>query len=49
MFRGRGSIVYDPPVRTWDYDASFNNVKLLPPLTPMVDLIQQQMFTRFYQ
>jgi hypothetical protein len=48
-FRGRGSIVYDPPTRTWDYDASFNNVKLLPPLTPMVDLIQQQLFTRFYQ
>ncbi len=48
-FQGAGSIVYDPPTRVWDYDASFNNVKLLPPLTPMVDLLQQQMFTRFYQ
>ena len=48
-FQGGGSIVYDPPARIWDYDASFNNVKLLPPLTPMVDLIQQRMFTRFYQ
>ena len=48
-FQGAGSIVYDPPVRRWDYDASFNNVKLLPPLTPMVDLLQQRMFTRFYQ
>ena len=48
-FQGGGSIVYDPPARIWDYDASFNNVKLLPPLTPMVELIQQRMFTRFYQ
>jgi hypothetical protein len=48
-FRGRGSIVYDPPQRNWDYDASFNDVKLLPPITPMVNLIQQRMFTRFYQ
>jgi len=48
-FRGKGSIVYDPPQRNWDYDASFNNVKLLPPLTPMADLIQQRMFTRFYR
>lgn len=49
LFRGRGSIVYDPPVRNWDYDASFNNVKLLPPLTPMAELLQQRVFTRFYQ
>ncbi|MGE0823614.1 MAG: hypothetical protein AB7P18_16010 [Candidatus Binatia bacterium] len=48
-FQGGGSIVYDPPARNWDYDASFNNVKLLPPLTPRVNLLQQRMFTRFYQ
>jgi len=48
-FQGAGSIVYDPPTPVWDYDASFNNVKLLPPLTPMADLLQQRVFTRFYQ
>jgi hypothetical protein len=48
-FQGGGSIVYDPPARVWDYDAIFNDVRLLPPLTPMVDMLQQRVFTRFYQ
>jgi hypothetical protein len=46
---GGGCNIYDPPARNWDYDASFNNVNLLPPLTPRVNLMQQQLFTRFYQ
>jgi hypothetical protein len=46
---GGGCNIYDPPARNWDYDASFNNVDLLPPLTPRVNLMQQQLFTRFYQ
>jgi hypothetical protein len=41
--------IYNAPIRNWDYDASFNDNRLLPPLTPMVNLLQQQMFTRFYQ
>lgn len=41
--------IYDPPARNWDYDASFNNPNFLPPLTPQVNLLQQQLFTRFYQ
>ena len=46
---GGGCNIYDPPARNWDYDASFNNVDFLPPLTPRVNLMQQQLFTRFYQ
>jgi len=46
---GGGCNIYDPPARNWDYDASFNNVNFLPPLTPRVNLIQQHLFTRFYQ
>lgn len=46
---GGGCNIYDPPARNWDYDASFNDVRLLPPLTPNVNIIQQRMFTRFYQ
>jgi Tfp pilus assembly protein PilX len=48
-FQGGGSIVYDPPARNWDYDASFNDTRLLPPLTPQVNFVQQNRYTRFYQ
>jgi Tfp pilus assembly protein PilX len=41
--------IYDPPARNWDYDASFNDANFLPPLTPQVNLLRQQLFTRFYQ
>lgn len=43
-----GSPVYTAPQRNWDYDADFNEVEFLPPLTPKVTYIEQQMYTRFY-
>jgi hypothetical protein len=44
-----GSPVYTAPQRNWDYDASFNEVEFLPPLTPKVTYVQQRMYTRFYE
>jgi len=44
-----GSPYYTAPQRNWDYDASFNQVEFLPPLTPKVTYIQQRMYTRFYE
>lgn len=41
--------VYNPPDRPWNYDSDFNNVALLPPMTPTITWIQQRMYTRFYQ
>jgi hypothetical protein len=41
--------IYNPPVRNWNYDVAFNDVKKLPPLTPMVNMIQQRVYTRFYK
>ena len=44
-----GSPVYTAPKRPWDYDADFNDVKNLPPLTPKVTFLQQRVYTRFYK
>jgi hypothetical protein len=44
-----GGPVYTAPQRNWDYDASFNEVEFLPPLTPTVTYVQQRMYTRFYE
>jgi hypothetical protein len=41
--------MYNPPVRNWDYDAAFNDVRWLPPLTPKFTYVQQKMYTRFYK
>lgn len=41
--------IYDPPTRVWDYDADFNQVEKLPPLTPMITYVQQRLYTRFYK
>jgi hypothetical protein len=41
--------IYSPPARNWNYDIDFNDVKKLPPLTPMVKMIQQRVYTRFYK
>ena len=46
---GDAGNIYDPPQRWWDYDADFNQVENLPPLTPMFTYLQQRLFTRFYQ
>jgi Tfp pilus assembly protein PilX len=40
--------VYSPPTRNWDYDADFNNVANLPPLTPNVVYLRQDVFKRAY-
>jgi hypothetical protein len=41
--------IYDPPVRAWNYDARFNQVENLPPLTPNFTYVQQRLYTRFYR
>jgi hypothetical protein len=46
---GTGAGIYDPPNRPWNYDAAFDDVRNLPPLTPNITYIQQRMYTRFYQ
>jgi hypothetical protein len=40
--------IYSPPIRNWDYDKSFDNAGLLPPLTPRAVNLQQERFTRDY-
>jgi hypothetical protein len=42
---GTGCNIYNPPVRTWNYDPRFNDVKNLPPLTPRFVYVQQVLFT----
>jgi hypothetical protein len=41
--------IYRPPNRDWDYDADFNQVENLPPLTPLVTFVEQRLFTRMYK
>lgn len=43
-----GSGVYDPPTRAYDYDADFNVVEKLPPMTPKIVYVQQLLYTRIY-
>jgi Tfp pilus assembly protein PilX len=38
--------VYTPPVRNWNYDLSFNDAANLPPLTPRLFYISQNVFNR---
>lgn len=40
--------VYDPPERAYDYDADFNTVEKLPPMTPKIVYVQQLLYTRIY-
>jgi hypothetical protein len=46
---GNSCNIYDPPERPWDYDADFNFVEKLPPLTPKITYVQQRLYTRFYK
>jgi hypothetical protein len=46
---GSGCNIYNPPSRDWDYDADFNLVEKLPPLTPKITYVQQRLYTRFYK
>jgi hypothetical protein len=41
-----GAQVYDPPLRYWQYDSAFNAVSELPPLTPYVGYLKQELFSR---
>jgi hypothetical protein len=43
-----GSGVYDPPERAYDYDADFNTVQKLPPMTPKIVYVQQLLYTRIF-
>jgi hypothetical protein len=43
-----GSGVYDPPDRAYDYDADFNQVEKLPPMTPKIVYVQQLLYTRIF-
>jgi Tfp pilus assembly protein PilX len=42
-------VFYNPPARVWDYESQFNNPVWLPPMTPQVHMVQQQVYTRFYK
>ncbi len=44
-----GTGVYDPPIRNYDYDADFNQIEKLPPMTPKVVYVQQRIYTRIYE
>lgn len=44
-----GNQSYSPPSRQWDYQSQFNNPQWLPPMTPQVHMVQQQVYTRFYK
>jgi Tfp pilus assembly protein PilX len=38
--------IYYPPTRNWSYDTQFNNAANLPPLTPRVVSLKQELFSR---
>jgi Tfp pilus assembly protein PilX len=38
--------IYNPPIRNWSYDLKFNNAANLPPLTPRVLSLKQELFSR---
>jgi hypothetical protein len=46
---GAGCNIYNPPARNWDYDVDFQNVTLLPPLTPRFISVQQILFTENFR
>jgi hypothetical protein len=41
--------IYNPPTRNWNFDAAFNNVANLPPLTPRFVYVQQVLFTEDFK
>lgn len=44
-----GCNIYDAPTRAWNYDTNFQNVSLLPPLTPRVVSVEQILFTENFR
>jgi hypothetical protein len=41
--------IYDAPARNWDYDAAFQDVAQLPPLTPRFVAVEQILFTENFR
>jgi hypothetical protein len=41
--------IYNPPVRSWDYEPAFNDAANLPPLTPRFVYVQQVLFTESFK
>jgi hypothetical protein len=46
---GTACNIYDAPDRDWDFDADFNDVTLLPPLTPRLVWVQQTLFDQDFR
>ncbi len=46
---GNACNMYNPPTRNWDYDTDFQNVALLPPLTPRFVAVEQILFTENFR
>jgi len=46
---GAGCNIYNPPNRLWNYDADFQQVANLPPLTPRVVSVEQILFTENFR
>ncbi|HEV7731124.1 MAG TPA: PilX N-terminal domain-containing pilus assembly protein [Candidatus Binatia bacterium] len=44
-----GCNIYDAPIRAWNYDPDFQEVKNLPPITPRVVSVQQVLFTENFR
>ncbi len=44
-----GCNIYDAPGRAWNYDADFQEVRNLPPITPRVVSVQQVLFTENFR
>jgi hypothetical protein len=51
MWCGTGGAcnIYNPPVRNWNFDPSFNDAANLPPLTPRFVYVQQVLFTEDFK
>jgi Tfp pilus assembly protein PilX len=51
-FCGSGSLgdcnIYNPPKRNWRYDVQFNDAANLPPMTPRVISLKQELFSRSF-
>jgi len=41
-----GCNIYNPPLRNWDYDPDFNDVKNIRPLTPRFVSVEQVLFSQ---
>jgi hypothetical protein len=42
------STAYNPPIRDWGFEENFKNFTLLPPATPTIGYLKQQLFERTF-